>query len=68
VEALCLAQWDQPELLESYSNPLARVAGVTGGNPDLEPEKADSYTFGIVLTAPFSASVLETLEISLDGY
>jgi len=68
VEALCLAQGISPELLENYGNPLARVAGVTGGNPELEPEKADSYTLGIVLSSPFSAPALETLEISLDGY
>ena len=68
VEALCLAQGMSPELLANYDNPLARVEGVTGGNPDLEPEKADTYTLGIVLTSPFSHTALDTLHLSLDWY
>jgi iron complex outermembrane recepter protein len=68
VEALCLAQGMSPELLASYDNPLARVEGVTGGNPNLEPEKADTYTLGIVLTSPFSHTALDTLHLSLDWY
>ncbi|MCE3284471.1 MAG: TonB-dependent receptor [Steroidobacteraceae bacterium] len=68
VEALCVAQGMSPELLATYENPLARVKGVTGGNPELEPEQADTYTLGLVLTSPFSHAALATLQLSLDWY
>jgi iron complex outermembrane recepter protein len=32
------------------SNPAGQYNGLTGGNPVLQPEKADTYTFGFVLT------------------
>lgn len=42
----------------------ARVAGSTGGNPDLQPEKADTYTIGVVLTPEF----LPGLTVTADYY
>lgn len=68
VEALCIAQGMSPALLESYINPLARVEGVSGGNPELEAETADTYTVGVVLVSPFAQPALETLQLSLDWY
>ena len=42
-------------------NPASQYNGLIGGNPDLSPEKADTYTAGVVLTPTFlpgfSASV-----------
>nr|WP_255704107.1 TonB-dependent receptor [Erythrobacter sp. SN021] len=42
-------------------NPAQQYNGFIGGNPDLQPEKADTYTVGVVLTPTFlpgfSASV-----------
>ena len=49
VEALCLAQGVPAALLPNYTFELRRVDGVSGGNPDLESEQADTYTFGIRL-------------------
>jgi outer membrane receptor protein involved in Fe transport len=40
------------------------VEGISGGNPDLEPEKADTVTAGIVLQPSF----LPGLSLSLDYY
>ncbi len=34
-------------------NPAAQYNGLIGGNPNLSPEKADTYTAGVVLTPSF---------------
>jgi iron complex outermembrane receptor protein len=38
-------------------NPAGQYNAVFGGNPDLKPEKADSYTLGLVLTPSRDLSV-----------
>lgn len=40
----------------------ARVAGSTGGNPDLLEETADTYTIGIVLTPEFAPGLSVTFD------
>lgn len=51
-------------------NPAAQYNGLIGGNPDLLPEVADTYTAGVVLTPRFlpgfSASV-DYFNISIEG-
>jgi iron complex outermembrane receptor protein len=42
--------------------------GITGGNPDLESETADTETLGIVIDSPFSAPALKNMRISIDYY
>ena len=64
VEALCLAQGMPEAKLADYRFPLKRVDGVSGGNPDLESEQADTLTVGIVLEPPS----LSGLRMSLDWY
>ena len=44
VEALCLAQGFPPELLPDYDNRFDVARGFAGGNPDLDPETADTLT------------------------
>ncbi len=34
-------------------NPAAQYNGLVGGNPDLNPEKSDTYSYGFVLTPRF---------------
>ena len=46
-----------PELLPDYDNPDDVARGFAGGNPDLDPETADTLTFGVVLTSPFDQPV-----------
>jgi outer membrane receptor protein involved in Fe transport len=53
VEALCIAQGIPPELMPLFDYQDPGIEGFDGGNPDLEPETANTYTFGIVLTSPF---------------
>ena len=59
VEALCLAQGLPPALLPTYTFVLRRVDGVSGGNPDLEPEQGDTYTVGIVLDSAARAALAQ---------
>jgi len=51
-----------------YGNILDNTAGqfntLTGGNPDLEPESSDTYTFGFVATPRF----IENLTVSVDYF
>jgi outer membrane receptor protein involved in Fe transport len=69
VEALCLAQGMTPAQLETFRyDLLRRVEGVSGGNPDLEPEEADTYTVGVVLKSPFTAQALRDLTLTADWY
>lgn len=42
--------------------------GVQGGNPDLDSEKADTVTVGMVLRSPWQAAALQRLTLSVDWY
>lgn len=67
VEALCLAQGLPVELLPTFTYPLARVEGVSGGNPDLDAERSKSITLGAVYTPPADERLGE-FRLSIDGY
>lgn len=41
-----------------YFQPAGQATGITGGNPDLTPEKVDSWNFGVVVTEPFGVDML----------
>ena len=68
VEALCLAQGFPPERLPDYDDHFDDAQGFAGGNPDLDPETADTLTVGVVLTSPFASRWLDRLQVSLDWY
>ncbi|MFX6122934.1 hypothetical protein ABTF35_18765, partial [Acinetobacter baumannii] len=42
VRSLCLAQNVPAQVIDSYTFSNSQVSGVTGGNPDLQEETADS--------------------------
>jgi iron complex outermembrane receptor protein len=46
------------------SNPAAQINNTTGGNPNLQPETADTYTVGFVL----QPVTLQSLVLSVDYY
>jgi iron complex outermembrane receptor protein len=46
------------------NNALVSAASLSGGNPNVNPEEADTYTAGIV----FQPAGAENLSLSLDGY
>ena len=64
---LTLAQCMNTGVTESQygtinDSPASQYNQFIGGNPDLEPEEADTYTFGFVATP------IDSLQISLDYY
>ena len=68
VETLCIAQGLSPSQLSTFEYLPRRVDGVTGGNPDLTPEQADTYSFGVVLRPATDAALWRNLQVTLDWY
>jgi outer membrane receptor protein involved in Fe transport len=63
--ANCTAALGFNPLEQDFNNTTsASVEGVIGGNPDLNPEKGDTETYGVVFTPTFAPG----LSISLDYY
>jgi outer membrane receptor protein involved in Fe transport len=68
VEALCVAQGLPAALLPTYTFLDVFVDGVSGGNPDLGPEEADTYTVGIVVAPVTGNRWLSGVQVALDWY
>jgi len=43
-------------------NPAAQYNGITGGNPDLDPESSDTTSFGLVFTPRFAEGLTVTVD------
>lgn len=65
VQALCAAQ-SAVAGGATYNQPFGQATGIVGGNPDLEPEKADSWTAGVVFTSPWDGTYSSNLSATLD--
>lgn len=65
VQALCAAQSGVAGGA-AYVQPAGQANGIVGGNPNLTPEKADTYTVGFVLQSPSTNPALERLSLSVD--
>jgi len=52
------------QVLAIEANPANQYNGQTGGNPDLDPETADTYTFGVV----YQPSFLPGFNVSVDWF
>jgi iron complex outermembrane receptor protein len=65
IQALCAAQ-STVAGGAAYLQPSSQANGITGGNPNLQPEEADTYTVGFVLQSPSSNPALERLSLSVD--
>lgn len=68
VVALCLAQGVPPALIADYQLGTAQVFALTGGNPDLKEETADTYSFGAVVQSQLTSPWLSGLSASIDWY
>ncbi|PXA82679.1 TonB-dependent receptor [Caulobacter sp. D4A] len=68
VRTLCLAQGVPTAIIDSYQLGTAQVFALTGGNPDLQEETADTYSFGAVLRSPFEGPLLSRITASIDWY
>ena len=65
VQALC-AQQAEVAGLPGFQQSFDQAEALSGGNPDLQPEEADSYTFGFVANSPWTDPALERLYLSVD--
>jgi iron complex outermembrane recepter protein len=65
---LCIATGVPAGLADSYTTEATGVTTHTSGNPKLKPEIGNSFTAGMVLTAPVRSPWLEGLSVSLDYY
>jgi len=68
VQALCLAQGVPSALYPTFVYTNDTVFGSSGGNPNLTPENADSYTIGAVYTPRFDSLLFQSLNMSIDYY
>lgn len=68
VRSLCLAQGVPAAVIDTYQLGTAQVFALNGGNPDLEEEKADTYSVGAVITSPFRHPLVRRLSLSVDAY
>jgi outer membrane receptor protein involved in Fe transport len=64
VEALCVAQGILAVDLPTYKQSTSQIDALRGGNPDLEAETADTFTFGVVWQPGFA----ESLQVSVDYF
>jgi len=68
VRALCVAQNVPGQVVDSFTFSNSQVSGLTGGNPLLKEETADSFTVGATLRSPSSSPWLRGLSASIDYY
>jgi len=68
VRALCLAQGVPAAVIDSYTFPTTATAGLSSGNPQLDPETANTYNIGFSWTSRASAPLLSDLGVSVDYY
>lgn len=68
VRALCLTQGVPVQVIDTYTYTNQQVSGLSGGNPNLSEEEADSYTVGLVWQSPFTNPWLSSLSASVDYY
>lgn len=68
VRELCIGQGVPASIIDTYKSAFAGTQTIQGGNPDLSPEKADTYTLGAVIAPRFSSPMFQRLSLSVDYY
>ena len=67
IRALCIAQGIDAGSIDTYTFSDGQVPTRGGGNPDLEEEKADTVTFGVVFNFDKVRASLDYYSIKLDN-
>jgi iron complex outermembrane recepter protein len=67
VQALCAAQATVAGGA-GFSQPFGQAQAISGGNPDLTPEQADSWSVGFVYTPQFQSPMFERVAFSIDYF
>ena len=68
VAALCQAQGVPAALYPTFTYGVDSVHGTSGGNPNLTPETANTYSIGAVWTPRFEPPLISNLQVSVDYY
>jgi outer membrane receptor protein involved in Fe transport len=68
VVGLCQAQGIPANFLATFAQPNPQARAISGGNPDLDPETADTYTFGVVWDSNLESEWANNLQVSLDYF
>lgn len=68
VRDLCLAQGVPVAIIDTYQQASTQVEILSGGNPDLSEETADSFTAGVVWTSRAEHPLLRKLSVAVDYY
>ncbi|WP_336959984.1 TonB-dependent receptor plug domain-containing protein [Sphingobium aquiterrae] len=64
VRAMCVAQGINPADIATFQQSSLGLTQRSGGNPDLQEEKSNTYTIGMVISPPF----LRRLNITVDYF
>jgi iron complex outermembrane recepter protein len=68
VAALCQAQGVPAALYPNYTYGVDSVHGTSGGNPNLTPETANTYSVGGVWIPRFDNDLMRKFQVSVDYY
>jgi iron complex outermembrane recepter protein len=68
VRTLCVATGVPSPIADTYQYTTVAIGVINSGNTDLEPEKADTITFGAVFRPAFDARLVSDLSLSVDYY
>jgi len=68
VRSICLEQGVPLGLYDTFDNLQQEVLATNVGNPALNPESADTYTFGVLLRSISDSPWLRDLSVSVDYY
>jgi iron complex outermembrane receptor protein len=68
VAALCQAQGIPSALYQNYTYGVDSVHGTSGGNPNLTPETANTFSFGTVWNPHFTSDLMHKFQLSVDYY
>jgi iron complex outermembrane recepter protein len=68
VRSLCLAQGMPTGVVDTFTSSQQSISVLSGGNPNLKAETADTFSAGLVWKSPFSNPLLSNLSASIDYY
>jgi len=68
VATLCQAQGITAAAMPTYTQVNSQARAIVGGNPELTPEIADTYTYGLVWDSNMESNWGRNLQVSLDYF
>lgn len=68
VRALCIAQGIGESFVDNFTNPNPLTTGRGGGNPNLDAEKSDTVTAGVVWRSQFDHPLARNFQASIDYF